>query len=143
MATEVHQFSATIPADTPFDTPVTIALEQANYEIESIDIQVPPGPSGLVGFYLALADTQWIPFEAGEFIVWDDHIASYATENQIVNGGWNLVGYNGGAFDHTITITFHTNPIGSADAPAPYVPFTGPTVVIQTSPLTDDETVSV
>ena len=111
MATEVHQFSPVVPAGTALDSPVIIALEQANYEIESIDLQVPPGPNGLMGFYIALGDTPWLPFEAGEWIVWNDYADSWKTENQVVNGGWNLVGYNLGNFDHTVYVRFHTNPI--------------------------------
>jgi hypothetical protein len=137
MATEIHQFSATIPAGTLPSALFTVPLEQANYEIESIDIEVPPGPSGLMGFYLALDDTQWIPWEQGEFIVWNDRTASWDTENQVVNAGWNVVGYNGGAYDHTITVRFHTNPL-PGPPPPPYVPFTGTVVTIVTTPATAD-----
>jgi hypothetical protein len=116
MATEIHQFSATIPAGTAIDSPVSIPLEQANYEIESIDIEVPPGPNGLVGFQIYLDDTPWIPFEPLEWIIWNDHSDSWQTENQVVNGGWNVVGYNLGIYYHTVTVRFHTNPIPIATA---------------------------
>lgn len=111
MAAEVHQFSATIPAGTPMDSPVSIPLEQANYEIESIDLEVPPGPSGLVGFVLALDDTQWLPWELGEYIIWNDRTENWPLNDQVVNGGWNIVGYNLGVYDHTVTIRFHVNPL--------------------------------
>lgn len=133
MATEVHQFSGTIPPGTAIDSPVTIALEQANYEIESIDLVVPPGPNGLMGFAIFLDDTQWLPWEQGEWIVLNDRTEEWDTENQTVNGGWNLVGYNLGVYPHTVTVRFHTNPI-----PLPiddtYTPFVGPTVVINSTP---------
>lgn len=124
MATEVHQFQATIPAGTAKATPVTRALAQANYEIESIDLEVPPGPSGLMGFYIALSGQQWIPWEPGAYIVWNDRTENFPTENQVVNGGWQVVGYNTGAYDHTVTVRFHTNPIPSPEQPevAPYIP---------------------
>jgi hypothetical protein len=137
MATEFHQFSATIPAGTDINSPISIPLEQANYEIESIDLEVPPGPSGLMGFYIALGDTPWLPWESNTWIVWDDRADSWPTENQIVNGGWNVVGYNAGKYDHTVTIRFHTNPIPVAtdDTYTPYVP---PTVVINSTPLVQE-----
>lgn len=124
MASEVHQFSATIPAGTPTSAPVTIELGQANYEIESIDLEVPPGPSGLMGFYIALSEQQWIPWEMGEYIIWNDRTESWQTENQVVNGGWEVVGYNLGMYDHAVIVRFHTNPIPSPVAPdvAPVIP---------------------
>ena len=125
MATEIHQFSAKIPAGTPSSAPVTVPLGQANYEIESVDVEVPPGPSGLMEFYIGLDDTQWIPFEAGEFIRWDNRTGSWDTENQVVNAGWNVVGFNTGTYDHTVTVRFHTNPIASPQPPdqeGPIVP---------------------
>jgi hypothetical protein len=133
MATEVHQFSATIPAGTAIDSPVSIPLEQANYEIEQIDVQVPPGPNGLMGFYIALGDTPWLPFEAGEWIVLNDRTEEWPTENQVVNGGWNVVGYNLGQYDHTVTVRFHTNPIPIATDDT-YVPFVPPPVIINSTP---------
>lgn len=125
MATEIHQFAATIPAGTAIATPVTIELGQANYEIESVDVQVPPGPNGLMGFYIALSEQQWIPWESGEYIVWDDRTESWDTEDQIVNAGWQVVGYNLGMWDHTVTVRFHTNPIPTPtppDDPGPVIP---------------------
>lgn len=111
MASEVHQFSATIPAGTAKSAPVTIQLGQANYEIESIDLEVPPGPSGLMGFYIALSGQQWLPWEMGEYIIWNDRTESWQTNDYTVNGGWEVVGYNTGMYDHTIAVRFHVNPI--------------------------------
>lgn len=128
MAAEVHQFSATIPAGTAMDDPVSVTLEQANYEIESIDLQVPSGPNGRMGFVLALDDTQWLPFELGEYIIWNDRTENWPLNDQVVNGGWNVVGYNLGQYDHTVTIRFHVNPI-VIDTSA-----TIPTVVIVSNP---------
>jgi hypothetical protein len=132
MATEIHQFSAKIPAGTPSSAPVTINLGQANYEIESVDVEVPPGPSGLMEFCIALSGQQWIPFEMGEFIRWDNRAGSWQTENQTVNGGWEVIGFNTGEYDHTVTVRFHTNPIPDPASTDPSQIF--PTVIINASP---------
>ena len=63
MATQVRQFTATIPAGTLKTALVTVALDLDYVEIESVDLEVPPGPSGLMGFYLARSGQQWIPYE--------------------------------------------------------------------------------
>lgn len=137
MATEVHQFSVTIPAGTPIDSPFTDELGQANYEIESVDVEVPPGPSGLVGFYIALDEQQWIPWEMGEYIIWDNRTESWQTEDQTVNSGWEITGYNLGQYDHTITVRFHTNPIPVATVD-PNASNIYPTVTIISTPSEPD-----
>jgi hypothetical protein len=129
VATEVHQFSATIPAGTSIDDLFIQPLEIANYEIESIDIEVPPGPNGNVGFYLALDDQQWLPWEMGEFIIWNDRTENWPLDDQIVNGTWNLYGYNNGNYDHTVTVRFHVSPIPSDSATV------APSITIVTTPL--------
>lgn len=129
MAQEVHQFTATIPAGTSIDDPIVIPLEIAYYELETLDIQVPPGPNGLMGFYLALDDQQWLPWEQGQWLVMNDRTEEWNLDEQIINGTWNLVGYNNGVYDHTVTIRFHVDPV---DNTATQV---APTVTIITTPL--------
>jgi len=137
MATEIHQFEALIPAGTPANAPVTIELGQANYEIESVDVEVPPGPSGLMEFYIALSGQQWIPFESGSFIRWNGKSGSWNTENQTVNGGWEVVGFNTGTYDHTVTVRFHTNPIPSPSTPDDTGPVV-PNIVFISTPTSAD-----
>lgn len=133
MATEVHQTTAVIRAGTPYPSLVTVPLEIANYEIESIDLEVPPGPQGVMGFYLALDEQQWLPYDMGEFIVWNDRTENWALDDQIVNGTWNCVGYNNGMYDHAVTIRFHVNPLDTDSA----VPL-APSITIVSSPIVSD-----
>jgi len=129
MAAEIHQFTVTIPALTAMSSPVTIDLALDYFDIESVDLEVPPGPAGLMGFYLARSGQQWIPYEAGEFIVWDDRFDSWTLEDQPTSAGWEVVGYNTDVFDHVVVVRFHVNIIGAAPAPPP------PVVNIISSPL--------
>lgn len=121
MAAEVHQFSATIPAGTPKSSLAVVNLPLTYYDVESIDLEVPPGPAGLMGFYLALSGQQWLPFEAGQFLIWDDRFASWALTEQPTSYGWELHGYNTDVYDHTVTVRFHLNvpasPLIVASAP--------------------------
>lgn len=130
MAAEVHQFTAMIPAGTPMAALATIDLPISNYQIDSIDLEVPPGPSGLMGFYLARSGQQWIPYEAGEFIVWDDRFRSWQLNDQPTGGGWQVVGYNFDEYDHEIVVRFHVNAISVAMTPAK------PSITIVSSPIT-------
>ena len=120
MAQEVHQFTATIPANTPTTALFTSTIPIQGYEIESIDLEVPPGPAGLMGFYLARSGQQWLPFEAGEFLVWDDRFDSWYLSDQPSGVGWEIVGYNLDTYDHSVVARFHVNsPSVSISSSAP------------------------
>lgn len=123
MAERSPQFTVTIPAGTPRATPVTIALPLDNAEVESIDLEVPPGPSGLMGFYLANNGVPWIPRATGQFIVWDDNSQSYYATDYPNASGWQIVGYNTGLYPHVVIVRFHVN-----SPPGPPVDNTPPTV---------------
>jgi hypothetical protein len=119
MATEIHQFSVTIPAGTPQSNLYVSDISLDYYDIESLDLEVPPGPSGLMGFYLALSGQQYIPYETGEFIVWDDRFDSWTLTDQPTGAGWQLVGYNNDVYDHTVVARFHVNKLPPLPAPSP------------------------
>lgn len=77
------------------------------YGVESIDVEVPSGPSGLMGFYLALSGQQWVPWEMGQWITWDNQSRNWPLSNQPTSEGWELVGYNTGVYSHAVTVRFH------------------------------------
>jgi len=119
MAQEVHQYTATIPASTPKTALYTSQIALQGYEIESVDLEVPPGPAGLMGFYVARSGQQWIPFEADEFLIWDDRFDSWYLSDQPTGGGWQIVGYNLDRYPHNVVARFHVNSPGANAAPAP------------------------
>lgn len=116
MAAEVHQFTCSIPAGTAKSAPVTFAIGLSNYEVESVDIEVPPGPSGLMGFRIALNGQSWIPWEAGQWITWDNRSASWFLSDQPNLGAWSLVGYNTDVYAHEVVVRLHVNPLTVASA---------------------------
>ena len=110
MASEVHAFTCKIPAGTPINALVTVPITLDNRVLESLDIEVPAGPAGNMGFYITHSGTPQFPLELGEFIVWDDREKSYKTEDYPTSQGWAVVGYNlDEANDHSVTLRFHTN----------------------------------
>lgn len=108
MADIIHQFQATIPANTPKATPAVVNISLPSEIVQLVDLDVPPGPAGLMGFYLAVSGQQMIPFEMGEWLVWDDREKSWPIENFPTSAKWSIVGYNLGGFPHTITVRFHS-----------------------------------
>lgn len=117
MAQVIHQYIASIPANTPKATPVTIKLAVPNEVVAMIDVEVPPGPSGLMGFYLAMSGQQIIPFETGQFIVWDDREREWYLDDYATTGAWSVVGYNlDNVNAHAVSLRFHNNPLPTASA---------------------------
>ena len=112
----VRQFTATIPAGTLKTSPVTIPIALDYVDIESVDLEVPPGPSGLMGFYLARSGQQVIPYESGEWLIWDDRFDSWYLTDQPTGSGWQVVGYNLDVYDHDVVVRFHTNPVVAQSA---------------------------
>lgn len=110
MAQRVFQFAATIPAGTPQSAPVTVPLAIDNWNLESIDLEVPPGPSGLMGFYVANNGVQWIPATPGAWLVWDDVQQSWWMQDQPNASGWEVTGYNTGVYPHSVIVRMHVNP---------------------------------
>lgn len=134
MAAEIHQFTAVIPAGTPASALAVVKMPLTSFDIEQIDIEVPPGPAGLMGFYLALSGQQWVPFETGQFLVWDNRIASWKLNNQPTSYGWEVHGYNTGVNAHKVVVRFHVN-----IPPSPLTPSAAPVITFVTSnvPATD------
>jgi hypothetical protein len=120
--TRVLPFTAVIPAGTLITTPVSIPLALDGWVVERFDLEVPPGPSGLMGFQLYNNGVAWIPYGRGNWIVWDDNTESYYLDDQPTAGGWAVVGYNIGNYDHSVTIRAHVN---SAVATTPAVTTAG------------------
>lgn len=110
MAAEIRQFAATIPKGTPKATLYTVAFDLDYRIVSQIDLEVPTGPSGLMGFFLAHSGTQLIPMEVGQFIVWNDIEREWPLSDYPTSQGWSLSGYNLDAFnDHTVTVRFHVD----------------------------------
>jgi hypothetical protein len=118
MATRVLPFTVTIPPGTTPTAPATIPIALDTWIVERFDLEVPPGPSGLMGFQLYNNGVAWIPYGAKNWIVWDDNTESYYLNDQPVAGGWSVVGYNEGFYPHSVTIRAHVTSAVTAPTPA-------------------------
>lgn len=106
MASEIQSFAALIPAGTPINAPVAIDLSFPPRIVTEIDIIVPPGPAGNVGFAIGSAGQHVIPANSGAWIITDDEKINWPLEDYINSGSWTLFGYNLGAYNHTIYVRF-------------------------------------
>ncbi len=108
MAVEIYEFAVLVPANTPQSAPQLSSLSMPPRVVTEVEIRVPPGPLGNLGFQLAAAGRPFIPRNAGAYVVTDDEVISWALEEQITSGAWQLIAYNTGDFPHTIHVRFLT-----------------------------------
>lgn len=126
MAVEVRQFAPSVPAHTAIATPTTINLTMPPRTVERIDWRVPPGPQGLLGWYLAMGGTQVVPYGTANYVIANDESASWDLTDLPDGGEWQLVGYNTDSHPHTVYLRFHVS--------VPVVP-TPATLIIPSSAL--------
>lgn len=123
MAREVFAFAVTIPAGTAIATPQVTPLTIPPRIVERIEVKVPPGPRGNVGFQLGMANRQLIPYNAGGFVIADDDDLSWDFESLPTSGAWQLLGYNLGLFPHTLYVRLLTQlPAAQVAAPLAQIP---------------------
>lgn len=114
MATEIRRFTATIPAGTPQSAPVSVDMSFPARVVEQIDIRIPPGPMGEVGFALGAAGVRVIPLNAGAWIVGNDEVIEWPLTGLWDSGSWTFTAYNTGRYTHTLEVRFRVSPPGSA-----------------------------
>ncbi len=120
MSTSIFEFQVTVPHGTTVADAWSQAMSFPVGEVVEVDILVPPGPRGQMGFALGAAGNPVYPYTAGTWIITDDAKIVWQLEQAIDSGAWELFAYNLGTYDHTVYITFQTNP------PAPPVTSTAP-----------------
>jgi hypothetical protein len=138
MASELHQFAFTIPAGTTIAVPATQQLTMPPRQVTQLNVKVPPGPRGLMGFAIGASGQAIIPAIPGSWIVTDNHLYEWPLENYIDSGAWEAFGYNLGNFPHTIYLTFYCVVPGIAAGPSVQVIDNTllDNTVIQSSPFT-------
>jgi hypothetical protein len=106
VAREVYRFSVTVPAGTLLTAPQISPLGMPSRVIQRIEVDVPPGPRGNVGFQLASGGLQMVPVNKGQFLIADNARLAWDLEGQIDSGAWQLIAYNTGSFPHTLELRF-------------------------------------
>jgi hypothetical protein len=74
--------------------------------VVEIDIVVPHGPAGFMGFAIGAAGVPVFPEASGQWIVTDDQRITWPLEDAIDSGAWEFFGYNTGSYAHTVYVTF-------------------------------------
>lgn len=110
MADEVHLFPITVPASTAKTAPLTFNLQMPlGRAVERIEVQVPPGPRGEVGWQIAQGGNQLYPYETGAYVIVDAQEIDWDVVGGVDSGAWQVIIYNTGSFPHTLGFRFLTH----------------------------------
>ena len=118
MAVEVRRFAVTVPAGTLQANPQVTSLAMPARIVRRVEIKVPPGPHGLVGFQLTSGGVPMIPINPGQFLTPDGETIGWDLDGFIDSGAWQITAYNTGAFNHTLELRFLCDPTATAAAAA-------------------------
>lgn len=111
VATRIYVYLVTVPSGTPEASPVDTDLEFTDGRIERIEIMVPPGPSGLVGFAVIHSSQQIIPYQAGTFIIADNEVLRWDLQRYPEGSPWTIRAYNLDEYDHTLHVRLYINDV--------------------------------
>lgn len=95
-------FEVTVPSGTPRSLPVDIDMDFNDGRVDRMDVMIPPGPSGLVGFAIVQSFQQIIPFQVGSFIIADDETIVFDLERYPQGSPWVVRAFNTDVYDHTL-----------------------------------------
>jgi hypothetical protein len=106
------------PGSTPA-APVTTPIMLGDLWVYSVDFVVPPGPGGAMGFNLSYASSVILPWSPVQqigsntnFFIVDDWVENVMVDAEI-SQGLAFVGYNQGAWPHTVYMRFNATPISA------------------------------
>ena len=118
MATRIEAFTVTIPANTAQNSPVNIQVSFNQGQVTEIDIDIPAGSAGLMGFQLAYGDQPIIPHSPSEYIVRDNTSFRWPLSTFPDGSFWAVIGYNTDIYDHDINLIFLIDDTSQAAATA-------------------------
>ena len=104
--TLVYAFDVTIPAGTPKATPLTVPTVFEANTVERIEWTFPSGCQGLVGIQIGARSIPVIPPNPGQFFIRTGSSQGFDVTDMHNTGDWSVIGYNTGAFPHTIHVVY-------------------------------------
>jgi len=119
MADRIEVSEIVVPAGTTIAAPQTTAVSFVDGVVERLEVVVPPGPSGLVGFRVLHSGQVVIPFSGNTWIVTDDEKLDWPLSNFPTGGKWSIRIYNTDIYSHTLFFRWHIEEIRSPLTPYP------------------------
>lgn len=106
MADRIETFDVTIPRGTAIASPLVTPLQFNQGLVTQIEIVVPPGPSGLMGFRIRHSGEPVIPYNRDNWIIADNEPIKWPLSGFPIGAAWDIQGYNTDVYDHTLYLRF-------------------------------------
>jgi len=116
MAERIEAFTVDIPAATAITSALVTPLSFNQGIVSRMEIVVPPGPSGLVGFRIRHSGEVIIPHGRSGWLVADAEKMDWSLEGYPTGNAWDIEAYNLDGFDHSIYMRIHVNETGRSSA---------------------------
>lgn len=114
MSDRIEWFTVTVPPGTAIASPLVASCVFQQGDVVEVDVIVPRGPAGLLGFFIGAGGSQYIPRTAGSFIVPDGIYFTWPLRNAINSGSWSVTAYNLDIFPHTLQVGFQINELSQS-----------------------------
>lgn len=121
MADRIEITTVTIPANTVIASFQTTQADFQNGRVDRLEVRIPPGPSGLVGFRVAHSGQVIIPRRGDEWFVTDNDKLDWDLSNYPTGNAWEIDAYNIDVYEHRIFFWWHITELGR-DSPIVVTP---------------------
>lgn len=116
MANEIRQNTLIIPAGTPISAPVSMDVSFPPRDVSGLQIFVPPGGNGALGFQIQNSGLPVIPYDSDEWIIANNEVITWPMTDYVNSGSWQVAGYNLGTNDHAIYFRWLLDYLTAPDA---------------------------
>ena len=102
MATRIEIVAVTVAPGTPVANPQITAMNFDDGRVDGLEIVIPDGPAGMVGFQIRHSNQVIIPYDGVTFIVANNETIKWPLETFPEADKWDVRIYNKGVFTHTL-----------------------------------------
>lgn len=122
MASKIYQFAPTIPPATPIAAPYIAPLTFPVYQVDRIEVKIPHGGNGNVGWAITMGGEFVIPYIPNTWIIGDDDDLTWDLDDLPSSGAWQFTAYNLGIWSHAIYLRFLVEPVPNPSPSALIIP---------------------
>ena len=114
MAVEIRAFAVTVEPGSSSSAPVSFDVSFPPRVVRRVEVVVPDGPRGNVGFQVGAGGSGLLFPANGGFFITNNETVIWDLETGITSGSWQVIAYNAGQYSHTLFFRFLLDPVPSA-----------------------------